>query len=132
MPQHKYINELDPQKKQDLGEINITTNVLETIATKATREVEGVYKLQGGVFANRSGAKLHYDDLGMTIDVAIQVEYGYSIPEVAIKVQDSVKDQILFMTDLVIDQVNVHVISIETDHSGQQAFLDLDAGDALE
>ena len=36
------------------------------------------------------------------------------------------KEQILFMTDLVVQEVNVHVVSIETEPASEQEYLHLD------
>lgn len=122
-----------------LGEINITRSVLESIAAKAATEVKGVYglhaKLQkevGGLLGYNTqsmGAKVYRQDNSMSIDVKIDLKYGYSVPEVAMKVQQKVKEQILFMTDLVVDQVNVHVASIETEPEKAIDYLHLDTED---
>lgn len=120
----------------NLGEINITTGVLESIAAKAASEVEGVYKLHASVqneiggFVTRSrdriGVKVRREDNAIAIDTEIRLQYGFSVPEVAIKVQERVKEQILFMTDLVVQEVNVHVVSIETEPASEQEYLHLD------
>lgn len=109
----------------NLGEINITTGVLESIAAKAASEVEGVYKLHASVqneiggFVTRSrdriGVKVRREENAIVIDTEIRLQYGFSVPEVAIKVQERVKEQILFMTDLAVQEVNVHVLSVETE-----------------
>lgn len=115
-----------------LGEINITTAVLETIAAQAASKAEGVYKVDqsyqkvsGGFFSfehEKAGARVRRNENSIAIDVDIRVKYGYSVPDVAMSVQDRVKEQILFMTDLVIDEVNVHVLSIETSHNETELF----------
>ncbi|EKB53419.1 Asp23/Gls24 family envelope stress response protein [Facklamia hominis] len=122
------------QEGFDLGEINITTGVLEDIAAKAASEVEGVIrptaKGEGNNFfrfeTSSLNAKLKQEADKMRIDVYIKLHYGYSVPRVAMQVQDRIKEQILFMTDLVIDQVNVHVTAIETDSSSEASFFQLD------
>ena len=122
------------QEGFDLGEINITTSVLEDIAAKAASEVEGVIrptaKGEGNNFfrfeSSSLNAKLKQEADKMRIDVYIKLHYGYSVPRVAMQVQDRIKEQILFMTDLVIDQVNVHVTAIETDSSSETSFFQLD------
>ena len=62
----------------NLGEINITTGVLESIAAKAASEVEGVYKLHASVqneiggFVTRSrdriGVKVRREENAIVID----------------------------------------------------------------
>lgn len=126
----------------NLGEINITTGVLESIAAKAASEVEGVHKLHASVqneiggFMTRNrdriGVKVRRENNAIAIDTEIRLNYGYSVPEVAIKVQERVKEQILFMTDLVVQEVNVHVVSIETEPTSDDDYLHLDEETELE
>ena len=47
------------------------------------------------------------------VDVAINIAYGYSIPEVSAKVQDKVKSAISNMTGLNVDVVNVRIASVD-------------------
>lgn len=126
-----------------LGEINITTSVLETIAAQATKKVAGVYvskqsfqNVSGSFFSlerEKTGAKIKRQDNHIAVDIDIRVKYGYSVPDVAMNVQESVKEQILFMTDLVIDEVNVHVISVEAEPTGSELFhLDEENGDTVD
>ncbi|HFI0464124.1 TPA: Asp23/Gls24 family envelope stress response protein [Streptococcus suis] len=134
--------QFDNQVSNALGEINITTSVLETIAAQAATKVEGIYqadqafqRVSGSFFSldrDKTGAKVKQTPLGIEIDLDIRVKYGYPVPEVALNVQNRVKEQILFMTDLVIDQVNVHVLSIETEAATTELFhLEDEAGDDL-
>lgn len=119
----------EAQTAEQLGEINITTAVLETIAAKAASKVEGAYlmhpsfqKVSGGFFnfeREKTGAKVKRQGYDISIDLDIRVRYGYSVPEVAMAVQERVKEQILFMTDLVVTQVNVHVLSVETENNNE-------------
>lgn len=106
-----------------LGEINVTTGVLEDIAAKAASEIKGVLTRQlkieaGKLFRFQSTgvtAKMQQDSGRIIIDINVSVAYGCNVPIVAAAIQDKVKEQILFMTDLVVSEVNVHVQSIETE-----------------
>lgn len=123
------------------GEINITTDVLETIAAKAASEVDGVTKLHANLQSELSGffgydtrnkgvSLTRHDDGRIAIDVEVHIEYGYSVPAVALKIQENVKEQILFMTDLNIQEVNVHVISLEMDDESDDNKVEQDKEDA--
>lgn len=113
--------------KDNLGSVNITTNVLASIAAKAASEVEGVafYKSnlekQAGIFlgldTDRFFVTAKYDEDQVSIDIKIHVLFGYNVPKIAMKVQEKIKEQILYMTDLQVSQVNVHVESIESSES---------------
>jgi len=47
------------------------------------------------------------------VDVAINIAYGYSIPEVSAKVQDKVKAAIENMTGLNVTVINVRIASVD-------------------
>ena len=117
----------------DLGNVNISVGVLESIAAKAASEIKGVatskntlQKESGGFLGLerdriRTTVKQNLDEV--IIDIYITVQFGYKVPEVALNVQDRVKEQMLFMTDIQVSQVNVHIESIEAEktynHLGQ-------------
>ena len=113
---------------EDMGAISITTNVLEAIATKVASEVPGVVtsntslQKELGAFLGITGDKIKAQasrlELGpIEMDVEIRVIYGYSVPEVALEVQQKIKEYILDMTDVPVAEVNVHVLSVETEVS---------------
>ncbi|EFR31485.1 Asp23/Gls24 family envelope stress response protein [Eremococcus coleocola] len=112
--------------QDELGTISITTSVLEAIAAKAISEVPGVVKTESqlqkelGAFLGLTGDKIkatasQLEGQPIALDVAVHILYGYSAPQVALAIQETVKEQILFMTDIVIQEVNVHIMSVETD-----------------
>ena len=45
----------------------------------------------------------------LVITVYPVIYYGYSIPDVAWQIQENVKNEVERYTDLVVEQVNVHV-----------------------
>ena len=47
------------------------------------------------------------------VDVAINIAYGYSIPDVSSKVQDRVKSAVENMTGLTVAVVNVRIASVD-------------------
>lgn len=120
----------DAQSDEDLGEIKITTGVLESIAVQATSEIEGVvtkptgFQREVGSFLgmerDRIKAEITSDEDKVVVDIEIKVKYGYSVPEIAMQIQQKVKEQILYMTDLVVSEVNIHILSIETEASNPE------------
>ncbi|XJS11395.1 Asp23/Gls24 family envelope stress response protein [Aerococcaceae bacterium WGS1372] len=113
------------QADDNLGEIKITTGVLESIAAQAASEIEGVVsKVTGfqkevgnflGMDRDRINTKITIEEEQIIVNVEVRVLYGYSVPEIAMAIQDKVKEQILFMTDLAVQEVNVHILSVETE-----------------
>ncbi|WP_297079216.1 Asp23/Gls24 family envelope stress response protein [uncultured Enterococcus sp.] len=107
---------------QELGEIVIAPEVIEVIIGIAAAKVEGVYAMRGsftnnvnellGRSAHRKGVHLTIDEAGIKVDLYSYMKYGVSVPKVAMEIQQIVKQQVLFMTDVVLSEVNVHVLAV--------------------
>jgi len=103
-----------------LGSIRIADEVVEVIAGLAASEVEGVVGMSGGLVGDLAnmlgrnknlskGVKVEVGEHEVAVDLFIVVEYGVSIPDVALSVQEAVKDAIESMTGLKVVEANVHV-----------------------
>ena len=119
-----------------LGEIEIAPEVIEVIAGIAANEVEGVYAMQGsfktgvnellGRTTHNKGVQLTVDENGLSVDVYCYIKYGASVPKVALDMQEKVKEQVLYMSNLEVSQVNVHVVGLVAPKSEDSTYLDLD------
>lgn len=58
------------------------------------------------------GVKIEVADGKVGVELAINMEYGYSIPEVTGTVQDKVKSAIETMTGLEVAEVNIRVAGV--------------------
>ncbi|MDA8227858.1 MAG: Asp23/Gls24 family envelope stress response protein [Desulfitobacterium hafniense] len=103
-----------------LGAIRIADEVVEIIAGLAASEVDGVAGMSGGFVGDLAhmlgrnknlskGVKVEVGEQEAAVDLYIVVEYGVSIPEVAMRVQEAVKEAIESMTGLQVVETNVHV-----------------------
>ncbi|ANZ62141.1 alkaline-shock protein [Secundilactobacillus paracollinoides] len=102
-----------------LGNIQVAPQVLEIIAGIAANDVDGVARMRGSLansvnelFGRKErgkGVKLSLTDDDLRVDVYVYLDYGVSVPKVALAIQEQVKQQLLFMTDLHLSEVNVHV-----------------------
>ncbi len=107
---------------EEMGNIQISEEVLAVISAAAALEVEGVNNLAGGVSGDLaelvSGKKLNRGidirvaEEKVTIRVAILVKYGYVIPDVGCAVQDAVKSAVENTTGLTVDGVNVYIAGV--------------------
>ena len=105
-----------------LGEVQIADEVVATIAGLAATEVEGVASMAGnitneligklGVKNLSKGVKVLVTDRSVDVDLALNIEYGYSIMEVSEKVQDRVKSAIENMTGLEVAMVNIRIVNV--------------------
>ena len=113
-----------PTGKEELGQIEVASEVLEVVAGIATTEVEGVAATRGNFASGvveRFGKKVHSKGIkaSMTgdgliaVDVYCSVKYGFSIPKIAKEVQSSIRQAILNMTSIETNEVNVHITGIQ-------------------
>ncbi len=110
------------KNNENIGFVQIADDVVAVIAGIAATEVEGVASMAGNItkelisklgMKNLSkGVKVNMEDGVATVDVAINIEYGYNIPTVCELVQDKVKVAIENMTGLKVDNVNVTIAGV--------------------
>ncbi len=110
-------------KDGSLGEVKIADEVVAIIAGLAATEVDGVGSMAGNI-TNELVSKLGMKNLSKgirvevqggtaNVDVALNISYGYAIPEVSSKVQERVKAAIENMTGLEVDVVNIRIASVD-------------------
>ncbi|MCD2256205.1 Asp23/Gls24 family envelope stress response protein [Agrilactobacillus fermenti] len=112
------LQELDNGK----GRIEIAPEVLEVLLGIAASQIEGVYEMRGtlknninewfGHINHGKGVSVSLVDGHLFVDVYAYLRYGVSVPKVAMSMQKTLKEQLLYMTDLVIDQINIHVVGV--------------------
>ncbi len=118
-------------RPDEMGNIHISEDVMAVIAAAAALEVEGVGSLAanlGSDIAELLGKKnlakgvrvSSNEDGSLTVDVGILVKYGYTIPEVAAKVQDAVFSSLENTSGLTPACVNVNVSGITFDRDAKR------------
>ena len=108
--------------KDLLGEIVIAPEVIEVIIGIAVSKVEGVYGMRGtftsniteflGRAAHGKGIYLHTEADKLKVDIYCYLNYGVSVPKVALAMQDQIIQQVLYMTDVDLAEVNIHVAAV--------------------
>lgn len=109
--------------KNELGAVEISEEVLCTIATVAANEVEGVVGLANSLSGNikdllkkkyaGKGISIEFNDRSLIVGADIIVKYNVDIQDVAVKVQDSILTAIRDMTNYNIKAVNVNVVGVQ-------------------
>lgn len=104
------------------GKVEIAPEVIEVIAGIAASEVEGVSQMRGnfatgvverlGKKNHGKGVKVELSEEGIKVDVYCLMKFGVSIPTVAGKIQDNIRQALLNMTALEAEAVNIHVVGI--------------------
>jgi uncharacterized alkaline shock family protein YloU len=105
------------------GKVEIAPEVIEVIAGIAASEVEGVAGMRGNFAAgvverlgkknHGKGVKVELAETGIKVDVYCLMKFGVSIPTVAGKIQDNIRQALLNMTALDAEEVNIHIVGIQ-------------------
>lgn len=95
---------LTSNNKQN-GKIIYNAGIVQNIVALAVAEVEGVIPTQ----SKREGVSLYLEKDGVYLDISVVVKYGYNVPDVAYRVQQTVKQNVENMTKYKVVEVNVHI-----------------------
>jgi uncharacterized alkaline shock family protein YloU len=122
------------QEQAGLGKVEIAPEVIEVIAGIAASEVEGVAQMRGnfasgvverlGKKNHGKGVKVELAEDGIKVDVYCVMKFGISIPTVAGKVQDNIRQALLNMTALEVNEVNIHVVGIQFENQKHEVEVD--------
>ncbi len=104
------------------GKITCNKTILLSIINLATKEISGVASLTNKyknsfarLFSKKGfdGVKVKINQNGLlVVDVYINVYNGYSVPDIAYRVQENIKNNIASMVDMRTAKVNVHVVDV--------------------
>lgn len=104
---------------EEVGDIRVADEVISIVASLAAQEVPGVLSMSGGItdginhFLGKEnaskGVRLSFEGKLVNASVFVNIEYGTCIPEVALEIQEKVKDAIEKMTGYEVQFVDVHV-----------------------
>lgn len=107
-----------------MGDVRISDEVVANIAVIAACEIDGVSNVVGNTKANEiknlvgmknytKTVRIEMVDRVVSVDMAIVVKYGFSLPAVGKAVQDRVKTAIENMTGLEVADVNIRIAGID-------------------
>ncbi len=94
-----------------LGCIHISEDVLAAVSAGAAAEVEGICGMMNLTTKKTAtrGVRVSVENDCAVIDLYVMLRYGYAIPEVAEKIQNTVASTVEAMTGFSVKAVNVHV-----------------------
>lgn len=114
------------QNDNSMGEVQIADEVVAIIAALAATEVDSVASMAGNItnelvsrlgMKNLSkGVKVDVLEGVVTVSLALNLKYNYSIMDVTAKVQDRVKTAIENMTGLEVADINIRVAGVEMEN----------------
>lgn len=110
-----------------VGDVQIADEVVATIAALAATEVEGVASMSTnitnelvsklGMKSLSKGVKIEVIEDTVSVDLALTLDYGYSIPKTSSQVQEKVKAAIENMTGLTVLEVNIRISGVNIDRN---------------
>ena len=103
------------------GNVSYKKNVVLSIVNLATQEINGVASLSSTAVSKvkrlfnknyHRGVIIEFIDNSVYVDVFINVMFGFSVRDVAFRVQENIKSSIESMTDYKVENVNVNVTGV--------------------
>jgi len=119
---------IDMEKDQDNGQITYANEVISTIVSVATTEVEGISGIVGatsmsgiiGKGRTPRGVRVDMDGEDVNVDVSVTVDYGMPIQKVGRNAQENVRKSIESMTGLHVEKVDLHVVGVSFEKENQE------------
>lgn len=104
------------------GSLSYKRNVVMSIVKLATQEISGIASLSNNGFSvlkrmfnskYQRGVIIDFgEDDDVYVDVYVNVVFGYSVKDVAFRVQENIKSSIESMTDFKVASINVNVTGV--------------------
>ena len=110
------------------GKVEIDRDILLSIINLATKEINGVESLTNDylpfykkmIKPKDEGVSIKFDTNGVVnVDVYMRVYIGYSVPDVAYRVQENIKNSLTTMVGIKPGKINVHVYGVACDEEIQ-------------
>ncbi len=92
-------------KNKQKGKVVYNVGIVQNIVELAIAEVEGTLPSQ----SKKGGVSLYLEKDGIYVDVSVIIKYGYNVPELAYRIQQSIKQSVENMTKYKVAEVDVHV-----------------------
>lgn len=96
-------------KDSQSGKVVYNAGIVHNIVALAIAEVEGAVLVQG----KKNGISLYLEKDGIYADVSVVVKSGYNVPELAYRIQQSVKQSVENMTKYKVAEVDVHIRDVD-------------------
>ena len=120
---------IDMERDQESGQITYANEVIATIVSVATSEVEGITGIAGSSSPlsgrmNKGkiprGVRVDMNNGDVSVDVSVTVDYGMPIQKVGRSAQENVRKSIESMTGLHVDKVDLHVVGVSFEKENQE------------
>ena len=110
-------------EKDEVGEVQISNEVVAIIAGLAASEIDGVVGMAGNLAGElvellgkknlSKGVSVTVTESSISLTLAIVVKFGISIPEITRQIQNKVKSAVETMTGLNVEEVNIKIAGVD-------------------
>ncbi len=90
------------------GKITYNSDIVSGIVVLSLKETEGIELIP----SKSRGIKVSFEKEGVFVDISVIAHYGYNVPELAYRIQQTIKQMVESMTKYKIAQVDVHIQSV--------------------
>lgn len=90
------------------GKVTYNADIVNGIVALSLQETEGIQLVP----SKSKGIKLCFEKEGIFVDISVIAQYGYNVPELAYRIQQTIKQMVESMTKYRIAKVDVHVQSV--------------------
>lgn len=118
------------KKQEGSGKITLDRKILSSIINLAAKEINGVESVTNSSrpwykkMLNKydDGVEIKFEKNGaLTVDVFINIYVGFSVPDIAYRVQENVRNSLATMVALKPLKINIHVLNVECDKEVENA-----------
>ena len=127
MPENKSHEHAAGETTNAYGSIKIAEEAVASIVSLAAAQIKGVAAMSGSMAAGLTeklgkknlakGVKVEINEQDVIVALNIFVEYGVKIPQLALDIQNEVRDTVQTMTGLKVKEVNIYVQGISFEHN---------------
>ena len=90
------------------GKVTYNASIVKGIVALAVGDVTGVTLRKIGKRDSFDLIKISFNGDIIDVDVSVDIEYGYNVPDVAFEIQESVKRNVESMSKYKVESVDVH------------------------
>ena len=122
MEREMEMNTVVLREDENIGTVQIADDVVAMIASLAATDIDGVTVMAGnitnelmskvGMKKLTKGVKVDVLEGNVSVDLAVALDYGYSIPATSQQIQLKVKSAIENMTGLTCSDVNIRIVGV--------------------
>ena len=90
------------------SKITYNADIVSGIVVLSLQETEGIELVP----SKNKGIKVCFEKEGVFVDISVIAYYGYKVPELAFRIQQTIKQMVESMTKYKIAKVDVHITSV--------------------